>query len=73
MIIFRLFHRLGQSFRRVGRLRRVAEVELQLVRVFQIPLAAIAEGTLQKLVDRQFCSCTFWCNSVIARACSTIV
>ena len=48
---FRLFHRLGQSFRRVGRLRRVAEVQFQLVRVFHIPLAAIAEGTLYKLVD----------------------
>ena len=50
---FRLFHRRGQSFCRVGGFRRVAEVQLQLVRVFQIPLAAMAEGPLNKLVDGQ--------------------
>ena len=57
--LFRLFYGGGQAFRRVGRLRRVAEVELQLGGVFPIPLAAIAVGALQKLVDRQFCSWTF--------------
>ena len=51
--LFRLFHRLGQSFRRVGRLRRVAEVDLHLVGIFPIPLAAMVVGTLQKLVDRE--------------------
>ena len=49
----RLFHRLGQAFRRVARLRRVAEVDLQLLRIFPITLAAIAVGLLQELVDRE--------------------
>ena len=49
----RLFHRRGQARRRIGRLRRVAEVELQLIRVFQVPLAAMAEGPLQQFVDRE--------------------
>ncbi len=48
-----LFHRLGQTFRRVGRLGRVAEVNLQLVRIFSITFTAIAVGALQKLVDRE--------------------
>ena len=50
---FRLFHRIGQARGRVRRLGRVAEVELQLIRVFQIPFAAMAEGPLQKLADRE--------------------
>ena len=52
--LFCLFHRGGQSLRRIGGLWRVAEVELQLVGIFPIPLAAIAEGALQELVDREF-------------------
>ena len=51
--LLRLFHRLGQSFRRVRRLRRVAEVDLHLVGIFPIPLATMVVGTLQKLVDRE--------------------
>jgi len=38
---------------RVGRLRRVAKVQLQLIRVFQIPFAAMAEGPLHEFVDRE--------------------
>ena len=40
---FRLFHGGGQAVGRVGGLRRVAEVQPHLVRVFAVPLAAVVE------------------------------
>jgi len=49
----RFLHRLGQAFGGVGRFRRVAEVELELIGVFAIPLAAVAIGLLQQFVDRE--------------------
>ena len=50
----RVGDRLSQAFGRVGGVRRVPQVQLQLVRIFQVSLPPLLKGPLQKLRHRQF-------------------
>ena len=52
--LLRFLERLLQALGSVRRRIRVAEVELELIRVFNVTLAATAKRTLQQLGHRQF-------------------
>ena len=52
--LLRFLERLLQALGSVRRRIRVSEVKLQLVRIFDITLAAAAKRTLQQLGHRQF-------------------
>jgi hypothetical protein len=49
-----VFDGVSQAGRRIGRCVGIAKVDPKLVRVLKVPLAAAAEGLLQKLVVGQF-------------------
>ena len=49
----RLVHGLGQPAGRIGRLRRIAKINFQLIRIVEVTLAAASEHPLQKFGDRQ--------------------
>jgi len=52
--LLRFRHRLSEALGRVRGIRRVAQVRLQLVRVFQVPLTPLLKSSLQEFRDCQF-------------------
>jgi hypothetical protein len=52
--LLRFHHRLSEALGRVCGIRRIAQVQLQLVRIFQVPLTPLLKSSLQEFGDRQF-------------------
>ena len=50
---FGLLDGVGQTVRRVGHFGRIAEVDLQLIRIFEVAFAAFAKRLLQQFADRE--------------------